>query len=634
MRIYPSALQKRGLIKSRGTVLIQFALLLAVLISILGTAQIGYMYYAKRDLQRIADLAALEAISALVDPSTCTAAEAAGMNSIASQWKWPTGVSPAPLQQSVRCLKWSRDAGPAFGAAPFNAAQVRLRGKSLQLLPFLGNREIYAESISAIPDDPIAAFSLGSGVAKLDEGALNRLLTMLLGTNVNLTLVDYQGLANTKVNLLGLKEALNISAGTYEELLNADVLLTKLLESSISVIQNSPGSDTANIAIAALDKLLKLPIAVNIQNTVISLLKAPGQNGLLDIGLFKDNPMSALIADVSALSLLMVGLQVANADSAATLQTGIDLKPLADVAIKAKIIEPPVIAVGPPGYDSTGKPRTTAHTGQIRTFLDIKALTPVAGKSSLLDLNLLLASVKVSMPAGQLVNLPLYVEVGSADGRLEEVICRYEGNKHRVRIDARPGLAHVFLGNVPAALTNTTTPWESLTKEKFHLLSLKLDIKLLLGLIPVVEAPIALKAKLDLPVNAPGAYSSLYYDYEKGKPRTEQALIKSVGMKQQLGQSIGNAINAGLLEVELDTSGLKLLGLDLGLVSSIVDGLVNGLVGIVSGVLGLLNVVLMPVLALLDGVLLGPLLEALGIQVGYADVELLWADCNYGVIVQ
>ena len=48
-----------------GSILVQFALILGVLIAILGIVDVGYMYYAKRDLQRIADLAALEAVRGL-----------------------------------------------------------------------------------------------------------------------------------------------------------------------------------------------------------------------------------------------------------------------------------------------------------------------------------------------------------------------------------------------------------------------------------------------------------------------------------------------------------------------------------------------------------------------------------------
>lgn len=624
----PRHRQRRG---ENGAVLVQFALLLGVLVAVLGTVQIGHMYYAKRDLQRIADLAALEAANALAygDEGTRQKAVDAGAQSIAAQW--PPTVSA--IAQTVTPGHWETAApGTLSASGPLNAAQVTLEGESLQLVPFTGSRTIRATAIAAIAQEPIAAFSLGSGVARLDAGALNRLLTMLLGTSVNLSLVDYEGLANARLNLLGLKDALNLQAGTYEELAAANISLGQLLSIAATAIANAPDADSANIAIDALNGILALPVAVNLSDIFINLLKTDSQRGLLDIGLFADRPASALAADVSALNLLLVGLQVANADSAIALQTGINLAPLANVELKAKIIEPPVIAIGPPGYTGDGTPRTSAHTGQVRVFANIQALTPLGGNNNLLYLPLLLANVRVSAPAGQLLELPVYAEVAPADGILDNISCHYQGRRHRVGIDVHPGLARVFLGHVPGAFDNTGTAWDFLAKDRFNLLSLKLEINLLFGLIPVVDAPISLKAKLNLDVDRP-APEMAYFSYDASIPRTEQNLVASVGSRQALGQSIANAINAGLLDVELDTSGLALLGIELGLVSDIVDGLVNSLATLVSGVLALLNGILMPVLALLDGLVLGPLLELLGVQLGYADVELLSVDCDAARLV-
>ncbi|WP_225782908.1 hypothetical protein [Xenophilus sp. Marseille-Q4582] len=119
---------------------------------------------------------------------------------------------------------------------------------------------------------------------------------------------------------------------------------------------------------------------------------------------------------------------------------------------------------------------------------------------------------------------------------------------------------------------------------------------------------------------------NFYYDPDE--PRSTQDLTASVGSQRHLGASIAEAIGEGLLDVELDTSGLKLLGLELNLLSSIIDGLVNSLSTVLNNVLALLNPILTPVLTLLDGVVLGPLLETLGLQLGYADVQLMSASCD------
>ncbi|MNW23017.1 hypothetical protein D3C71_2248470 [compost metagenome] len=52
------------------------------------------------------------------------------------------------------------------------------------------------------------------------------------------------------------------------------------------------------------------------------------------------------------------------------------------------------------------------------------------------------------------------------------------------------------------------------------------------------------------------------------------------------------------------------------------------MITIVNGLLGVLNLVLLPVLTALDTAVLGPLLKTLGIQLGYADVQLLSASCD------
>ncbi len=64
-----------------GSILVQFALLILVLLAILGTIQVGYMYSAKRDLQRIADISALESANAIQVATTCSDAKNSGKKS-------------------------------------------------------------------------------------------------------------------------------------------------------------------------------------------------------------------------------------------------------------------------------------------------------------------------------------------------------------------------------------------------------------------------------------------------------------------------------------------------------------------------------------------------------------------------
>lgn len=90
-----------------GSILVQFALILGVLIAILGIVDVGYMYYAKRDLQRIADLAALEAVSGLDYGEGGSAnCQLKGRNSI--QDNWPAALAIDQANTAITCGNWER----------------------------------------------------------------------------------------------------------------------------------------------------------------------------------------------------------------------------------------------------------------------------------------------------------------------------------------------------------------------------------------------------------------------------------------------------------------------------------------------------------------------------------------------
>lgn len=637
--MYPS--NRRTVRRQSGSVVINAAIALSLLVIVLVGTELGYLFYMKRQYQKAADLAALAGAPRLNGPADCQLAKnAARLNANGSGPSDPNRNLPSSFSledANITCGRWdpsitSNESHFDSTDPNYNAIRVLISNAPDDIFSiFSGDRTIRVQAIAARASEPVASFSVGSGVARLDEGALNKVLTMLLGTAVNLSLVDYEGLANAKINLLGLADALHLNLGSYDELVAANVSLGDLVTAAINALPQSNDSETVSLATSLLNGLLSLDGGLDLDRTTINLLKTAEQAGLITADLDTKDPRSALNGDINALNLLLVSLQVANSNSGAAAQLDVPLDPLANVQVKTTVIEPPSIAVGPPGYYANGKARTSAHTGQARVLLNAKVLTPASG-GNLLNLDLLLASVKVSLPAGQLINLPIYVEVASGDGELEEVSCKAADGKYDVKIGAMPGLAHVFLGNVPTAFTNRTAKWDDLPKERFNLLNVNAEVKLLFGLIPVVNAPIGLKAQLDLsiPGNGQVTRSSQTFRFDPKVSVADQNLVATVGSEQHLGAVIGSAINAGKLDIVLDTSGLTILGLPADALSSIVDGLVNSLITIVNGVLGFVNAALMPALSLLDDAVLGPLLRALGLQLGYTDVQLLSASCDSG----
>lgn len=623
-------------LEQRGSIMVNFAIAALVVITAVLATEIGVYSFQKRELQKAADLAALSG-ALRIHPDNCIAGEEAAKNSADANLAHLEQLA-AVTTVAVACGRWIRLAEEAPPEADglvavesggnYDALKVTLTATYDSILPFFSDLSFEARAVAQI-DGPQASFTVGSGVARLNAGALNQLLSLLLGTNVTLSLADYEGLANANVNLLGLAKALGLAVGTYDELTAADIDIGELLSGTVGVLPRDSVDPAVGVALNALNLLLDL--GVPLEQLSLAVLKTASQNGLLSLDLDTQDPTTALDTDVSVLNLLLVGLQVANAsDDDPSFVSGainVPLPPLANVGVRAKVIEPPSIGVGPPGYTSTGRARTAAHTAVVRVNLNTQILTPAAG-SSLLDVNLLVARVKLSAPAGQVVNLPIYAEVAPGEAVLESVLCHASEDGHRVTLGVTPGLAHVYLGQIPGAFENRSTRWVDLAKDRFKLLSLNLDASLL-GL-PLLNVPVSLAAKLDLSVPRNGVVTrkEVTFDYDPEEPRSTQNLTASVGSQRHLGASIADALAEGLLDVELDTSGLALGGQELTLLSSIIDGLVNSLGALLNGVLALLNPILTPVLTLLDDVVLGPLLAALGLQLGYADVQLMSASCD------
>lgn len=625
----------------RGSILINTAIAMSLIVITLVGTELGYLFYMKREFQKTADLAALagaQKLTPVAGTDVCIAARGAA-SANASQ------NMPGLVLQQPECGHWAssnttptipatscfKDTDDHFlpNASTKNAIRVRIEKAPPTLLPFFeANRTICVQAVAAL-NEPIGSISVGSGVARLNEGLLNQVLSMLLGTSVSLSLADYTGLLNTKLNLLGIMDALRLNVGTYAQLADANVSLAQLLNAAIQALPQSNDSNTVDLATRVLNGLLTLSGGLRLEDISINLLKTAQQAGLLSVDLNTTDPRAALNGNVNALNLLLVALQVADSQSAIATQVEIPLQPLANVKLQAKVIETPSIAIGPPGYYPDGTAKTQAHTGQIRVLLETKVLTQVSATNDLLHiaLPLGLVSIRVSLPSGQLINLPVYVEVASGDAELNAIRCDAPDGKYDVKIAAAPGLAHVFLGKVPTAFTNRTSPWSDLPKERFKLLDLEAEIKIL-G-IPTT-ARISLQAKLDLSIPGNGLVTrqTLDYRYDPSIPASQQDLVRTVGTSQNLGASIGSAIGAGKLDVVLDTSNLTVVGIPLNFLGDVLDALVNGILGILGDVLGLVNLVLMPVLTLLDSALLGPLLKTLGIQLGYADVQLLSASCD------
>lgn len=536
----------RRLADRRGGVAVMAALFGGLIcVSAALAVDIGVVVLKGREVQGAADLSALAAAQTLSQPQppplaqTEAAARLTARANLAdlTEATTLTGVyTPDPgLRPRARF---------AAGQAGPNAARVVLTAPApLYFGRWIIGRDSVAVSraaTAALPGGPPSAtFSIGSRLARIDEGLANALLSGLLGGQASLTAMDYQALVDGQVNLLQFADALaadlGVRAGDYDALFAHRVEAGRLLKALEAVA----GDDAAG----ALGKLTRAPTSARLKLGDLIGVEAEAREGL----------RRRLDADVSAWSLLTASLTTANQDRQLALELGVR-GGLADVDVMLAIGERPNRA---PWLTVTSRGEPVIRTVQTRLYLEATLLEKVPLLSSL-------AQVKV----------PILVEAAAAEARLKAIQC---APAPRVRLEARPGVARVRLGQVDKARLADFK--SSLVVSPARLVSLLL---------------ITVEGSADVQAADLNWTEASFAGAEIGSttPKTVQA----------------RGLAKGLIATLLQNTKLTTLGLPLGVV-------VQALAG-----------VLTPLGPVLDG-LAEPLLELLGVRQGEADLWVHGVRC-------
>lgn len=316
------------------------------------------------------------------------------------------------------------DMGQRFvaDASPTNAVKVEIveKGQIYFASSFTTAPKISAVGTAAA--SRVAAFSVGSRLLSLNEGLLNAVLSGLLGSSVNLKLMDYQALVSADINLLKtidiLAIDLGLQAGTYRDLLAKDITLSQFL--------NALGR-TGGLQPSLVATIKTLERAANKTSISLPLEK------IVNLGPFLGNMVGSgenLKVTAELFDLVSAAAIAANGHQQIAINAGASVPGLAATKLTIAIGEPPVSAP-PLAVGSTG---TVVRTAQTRLAIE----TSVTGLKALLGLQ---------------INLPLYVEVANAEAKLADIRCMMPGNG-AVDIDVVPGLAEIALGNVDTSAFN------------------------------------------------------------------------------------------------------------------------------------------------------------------------------------
>lgn len=571
----------RQAVAQRGAVGIAAAVLLfAALVMLVLAVDTGRLFVEQRDLQRIADTAALETALGHTGCETDAAAAVATAQASAARNGYAGDLAAEPdavllgrlaVVDGLRVFEASGDAQP-------QAVRIRARSEvptSLVLGGLFGNTTtLAAEAVAR--RTPLAGLAAGSRAAGLDSAdaeLLNALLNGLLGSELALDAVSWRGLAATSVSLLELGEGLGlvgagVGAGTVDELLRADVALVDVLEVAVAVVER------------------EAPAEVNASVLRHQLLGSGIAAGDLALGEFlkvaaPGDPAAALEAGVNVLDLILVSALTATGDHAVEVDAEGLLPTLpggvvnADSGIRLRVIESPQIAIGPPGRDADGEWHTRVETAQLRLQLDVD-----------LDLALL----------GQSVRVDLGVALAAADGEawLEALGCP-EGRDvaRELRVGVQPGIATLRLGRFADIEAPGAVDFEPG----------RLEVGLLGGAVTLAAD---LGAEVPL---APGAPETLYFEIHDRSDLPSVAQSVSSGTGDALAHAVTGLEEELILALELDVAGLEIGVIGDGLVGSLVRELLAG--------------VLAPLLEAMGDQVLDPLIGLLGASVGGVEVQIV-----------
>ncbi len=393
--------------RQRGSVLVNVAAGLSLMVILLSIIDLGFIYFHKREFQRAADLAAM-AGARMVQNGENAAELAATSNAAVNLQRFTVASATAD------CGTWDALAEPRFTPAICdNAVEAIVIGRAPRFLPFIGELQISASAIAMV-GDPVAAFSVGTRLAALGGPNPSVLGGVLkgIGIDTGLNLMDYNGLAGVKITPGGLLGALGIpvsadlTVADFNDLLAAEeVTLGQILDATATLA----GDDTLLGLNTALLNALRVPLDVpSIDDIVVPLGSSPSENGLF--AAITSPVGSALDVKLDALGLISSAIGVATAGRGVSVDLASlgGLGPLTGATVTARVgvIEPPSIGIGGVG--------TTAYSAQTRVFAHVKfdSAQLLGGAGGLLS-GLLGTSVNI--------DLPLVIDLAAAKGTLESL---------------------------------------------------------------------------------------------------------------------------------------------------------------------------------------------------------------------
>jgi len=357
--------------RQQGSIVIFAALGLSLAVILLSIADMGFLYFYKREYQKAADLAAMAGARSL--HLSCATARTTGIANANQNLGGRNHNTPV-----LECGHWDgrRDVAfdPDADTEDLNAVRATISGIPPRFLPFIKSHTLTARAI-AIANQPLAQLRIRSTLATVNPGQgtlLNAVVGGLLGGSLNLSAGAWDGLVHTDLNLLNYLDALalnlGLDVGDYDSVLDTEVSLGTLLGVAATALQQGGGSGgTANIDASLLG--LQSLLGANL----------PGMSPLIRLGdllnIQTGTPESGLDTNLNLFQLIQGSVQLANKNCVACANLPINIPGVVGASVRVRVIESPQLsAIGNPErarLDPLGEDRIYVRTAQVRTLISV-----------------------------------------------------------------------------------------------------------------------------------------------------------------------------------------------------------------------------------------------------------------------
>ncbi|KQT77888.1 TadG family pilus assembly protein [Methylobacterium sp. Leaf466] len=412
-----------------GAVAVLTALGLTVLMAAAAVGiDLGSMVLARRKAQGAVDLAATLAAA---NPAK---ADALARRSLADNGYASALITVQPGSYSADA-KVSLDARFSADSALASAVRVAMTTSTPTFFaPALGlNREVDITVRGTAASAQFAAFTVGSGLASLNPGVANAILTAMLGKPVSLSVMDYNAILSTRVDafrfLDALAPSLALQAGSYQDIVRSTATIEQVV---LALKATADGTANGAVAASALRQIASglrsgMPIRVD---QIVDL----GDAGTLNPGAGSRGPT------IDLMNTLSDAVVIANGQRQVSVNIGASIPGVTGTKLTLAIGERRQSS----GYVRPGSAAATVTTAQVRLLIE--------------------ADITLPLNLGSLT-LPIYVQAAQAKATLRSTTCPWSDQGQRqVVLDAQPGLADLAVATIPKASIDPTAATPSFSQ--------------------------------------------------------------------------------------------------------------------------------------------------------------------------